>query len=66
MFRVLYFVVVVRECDSCFGGVHVTVLVWYFVITVRLQLVRGKQWNGLFRGSACGSYLVFRSGRPRM
>ena len=37
---VLYFVVVVRECDSCFGGVHVTVLVWYFVITVRLRLVR--------------------------
>ena len=23
---VLYFGVVVRECDSCFGGVHVTVL----------------------------------------
>ena len=66
MVLVLYFVVVVRECDSCFGGVHVTALVWYFVITVRLRLVRGKQWNGWFRRSACGSCLVFRSGRPRM
>jgi hypothetical protein len=33
--RVLYFVMVVRECDLCFGGVHVTVLVLYCGMGVR-------------------------------
>ena len=38
--RVLYFVMVIRECDSCCGGGHVTVL-----DTVTLGQVGHKYWS---------------------